>query len=892
MNEPTSDAEREGEERSSALRPGMRDSWADGAEPRATPHPVTGRRLGGSGEEEAPRMARLWHDRRPQRGLVSLTAAAGALLAVLIGAIFTAFIWSGNNVRETGLAERQSHAALSQSRLVDSLVLDIETGQRGFIITRDPHFLEPWKAAQARFPGQAAKLVRLSESPAERNLAVQISRAGRSFIDTYSTPLVDEARHGNPQSSSLTATVMGQKKVDALRHMFDRYTATEQSDVAAREAAADASARRATAVASAGFGASVLLIGTYSAYVIRVIVWPVRTAAAVATQLAVGDLRARMPMTGRREIEQLETAFNTMAESLASSLAQARRAHGRLKLLYDSSVAVGTTLDVTRTARELVDVAIPRFADFATVDLAMSALRGDEPTVTGDTSMQRVAVGGIRHDSPLEPEGTVMACHRPPTEGSPSAPQPLLVRDLSTCSAWRGDSPQQAERLLAYGMTSLITIPLTTQHILLGTVTFWRSRSAPFERQDLIDAEGLAVKAAVAVDNARRYTHERDSALTLQHALLPQRPAEQPAVDVAYRYLPADTRAGVGGDWFDVIPLSGVRVALVVGDIVGHGIHASAAMGRLRTAVRTLADVDLPPDELLTHLDDLVLHLEDAPANGERGATCIYAVYDPVSRHCTLASAGHPLPFVIAPDGTVQEIAGEIGPPVGVGGLPFENIELDLAEGSTLALYSDGLVHSWERDFGEGLAMLRSALASSPGSLEAACSTILDTLLPGPPQDDVVLLLARTCVLTSDRVVTWDIPADPEEVSRARALAVEQLEAWRLDELSFVTELVVSELVTNAIRYGAPPIQLRLIRDTALICEVSDSSNTAPHLRRARTFDEGGRGLLLVAQLTQRWGTRHAKSGKTIWCEQSLAAPDHAPRTSEEPDGGTPSPRA
>ncbi len=459
------------------------------------------------------------------------------------------------------------------------------------------------------------------------------------------------------------------------------------------------------------------------------IVWPVRTAAAVATQLAVGDLSARMPMTGRREIGQLETAFNTMAESLASSLAQARRAHGRLKLLYDSSVAVGTTLDVTRTARELVDVAIPRFADFATVDLAMSALRGDEPTVTGDTPMQRVAVGGIRHDSPLEPEGTVVACDRPPTEGSASAPQPLLVRDLSTCSAWRGDSPQQAERLLAYGMTSLITIPLTTQHILLGTVTFWRSRSAPFERQDLIDAEGLAVKAAVAVDNARRYTHERDSALTLQHALLPQRPAEQPAVDVAYRYLPADTRAGVGGDWFDVIPCP----------VYGWPWSWATSWGTASTP-RPPWDVCAPrfaPSPTST------FH----PTSSSPISTISYSIWrtrrrtangaPPASTPSTTRSPGtahSPAPATPAlchrPDGTVEEIAGEIGPPIGVGGLPFENIELDLAEGSTLALYSDGLVHSWERDFGEGLAMLRSALASSPGSLEAACSTILDTRFP------------------------------------------------------------------------------------------------------------------------------------------------------------------
>ena len=146
----------------------------------------------------------------------------------------------------------------------------------------------------------------------------------------------------------------------------------------------------------------------------------------------------------------------------------------------------------------------------------------------------------------------------------------------------------------------------------------------------------------------------------------------------------------------------------------------------------------------------------------------------------------------------------------------------------------------------------------------------MDALLAGPPSDDVALLLARTCALPPEKVVTWEIPADAEHVARARELAAEQMRVWRLDEASFITELVVSELVTNAIRYGGPPIQLRLIHNSSLICEVSDSSSTAPHLRRARVTDEGGRGLLLVAQLTQRWGTRYSAAGKTIWCEQTL----------------------
>lgn len=334
----------------------------------------------------------------------------------------------------------------------------------------------------------------------------------------------------------------------------------------------------------------------------------------------------------------------------------------------------------------------------------------------------------------------------------------------------------------------------------------------------------------------------------------------------------------MGGDWYDVISLSGARVALIIGDVVGHGLHASASMGKLRTAVRTLADVDLPPDELLTHLDDLVLHFASDlqptshfQTTAETGATCLYTVYDPVSRRLTLASAGHPLPLVIAPDGTRIPVSAQPGPPLGIGGLPFEATEFELPEGSLLALYTDGLVENRERDVDQGIAELLGFLDHRAPSLDALCDTVMEALLPEHRTDDAAVLLARTRALDPQHVADRDVEPDVAEVSRARQFAVDQVEAWGLEETTFVTELVVSELVTNAIRYGEPPIRLRLIRDTALICEVSDSSNTAPHLRRARAFDEGGRGLLLVAQLTQGWGTRHTPHGKTIWCAQSLA---------------------
>jgi hypothetical protein len=314
--------------------------------------------------------------------------------------------------------------------------------------------------------------------------------------------------------------------------------------------------------------------------------------------------------------------------------------------------------------------------------------------------------------------------------------------------------------------------------------------------------------------------------------------------------------------------------------VVGHGIQASATMGRLRTAVRTLADIDLAPDELLTHLDDLVVRLsaeaggEGSP--GEVGATCLYAVYDPVSRRCTLARAGHPAPVMLTPGGVARQVDLPAGPPLGLGGLPFESAELELREGSMLSFYTDGLIETRERDVDAAHRLLCDSLATDSESLDETCDRILHALLPpGGAQDDVALLLARTRGLPASQVATWHIPADPALVAPIRKQVVEQLDTWSLQEAAFTAELVVSELVTNAIRYGAHPIRLRLIHDAAtLICEVSDTSHTAPHLRRAKTWDEGGRGLLLVAQLTERWGSRHTGEGKTIWAEIGLLDAD------------------
>lgn len=567
-------------------------------------------------------------------------------------------------------------------------------------------------------------------------------------------------------------------------------------------------------------------------------------------------------------------------------------ARQRLALLNEAGTSIGTTLDVTRTAQELADLVVPRLADFISVDLLESVTRGEEPVagpVDVDVVLRRIAHASGSEESPEAAVGLGEAdtypSFSPPARCLATGRAVLSGADDPDFVRWIGQSEARSASVRGQGFHSMMAVPLRARGITLGVAVFARGRSSePFAQDDLVLAEELAGRAAVGVDNARRYTRERTNALTLQRSLLPREFPEQAAVEVAFRYLPAGSGAGVGGDWFDVVPLSGTRVALVVGDVVGHGLHASATMGRLRTAVRTLADVDLPPDELLTHLDDLVTHLtsdDDDPVSadmpdpgdfGEVGATCLYAVYDPVSRMCTLASAGHPPPAVLLPDGTVTLVELSPGPLLGVGGLPFESTEIELPEGSLLAFYTDGLVEARDHDVGAGLDRLCQALASPVPSLDVTCDAILKALLPDSRADDVALLLARTRALHADQVAAWALPSDPAIVAAARAQTSRQLAAWGLEEAAFITELVVSELVTNAIRYGAVPIGLRLIRDRALICEVSDASSTAPHLRRARIFDEGGRGLHMVAQLTQGWGTRQTSTGKTIWAEQPLPA--------------------
>ncbi|MFG2518369.1 SpoIIE family protein phosphatase [Streptomyces sp. NPDC048527] len=579
-------------------------------------------------------------------------------------------------------------------------------------------------------------------------------------------------------------------------------------------------------------------------------------------------------------------------------------ARQRLALLNRAGEHIGRSLDVMQTAQELADVAVPGLADFVAVDLLDSVLEGAEPTPSDSevVTLRRAGHQSVREGVPE----TVIRIGQTARYQAESPP----VRVLTSGESWYEEQvdpramdwtatglDRSAASLVELGLHSMMIVPIRSRGITMGITSFFRrDRPDPFDENDLELAEEFVARAAICVDNARRYTRERDAALVLQRSLLPSHLPDQDAVDVTACYRPADELTGLGGDWFDVIPLSGARVALVVGDVPGHGIDGAAAMGRLRTAVQTLADLDLPPEEVLAHLDDLVIRgarEEDAPSAVQAvGSSCLYVVYDPVSGQCAMASSAHPPPALVTPDGTVSFPDIPIGPALGTGGLPFEAAEFCLAEGTELALHTDGLLAvdrrepGREPDLDAGRERLRNVLELRTPSLDGRCVAVVDALVPARPNDDVALLLARTHRLGTGQVASWDLESDPAVVAEARKKVTRQLAEWGLDELAFTTELVVSELVTNAIRYASGPIRLRLIVERALICEVSDAGASAPHLRHPRTTDEGGRGLFLVSQFSQRWGARYTLDGKIIWAEQSLTG-EPGSEADEPTDGPT-----
>ncbi len=563
-----------------------------------------------------------------------------------------------------------------------------------------------------------------------------------------------------------------------------------------------------------------------------------------------------------------------------------RRDGDRLRFVGAATRRIARGMDLDEIVMGLCRATVPTFADAILVYLREPLPVGDErptgPLVlrlrrTDRIPAERDTENGFTpaaapEPSELETVGSELCEVRP---GSALAEVLRGVRPVFTDTpAARAALPE----LLGDGRDfavpdgrRAILAPLRGRRRVIGAALFLRGpERIAFEADDLLVAAQLATHSALGIDKAVLYGREAYIADELQRTMLPENLPRCTGVRLASRYLPAAETARVGGDWYDAIPLPGSRVALVVGDVMGHSMTSAAIMGQLRTTAQTLAGLDLPPQEVLHHLDEQAQRL-----GTDRMATCLYAVYDPVSHRITVANAGHPPPVLLHLGGHAEVLRVPAGAPIGVGGVDFEAVELDAPAGATLLLYTDGLVESRLRDVWTGIEQLRERLAVTaqltgpdhPPPLEALCDEVLDMLGPGDRDDDIALLAARFDGIAPSDVAYWFLEPDDTAPGRARRLARRSLARWGMEDLTDSVELLVSEVVTNAVRYATKPVTLRLLRTDVLRCEVGDDVPQLPRLRQARATDEGGRGLYLVNRLARRWGATRLSTGKVVWFE-------------------------
>ncbi|MGW4565406.1 SpoIIE family protein phosphatase, partial [Streptomyces sp. NPDC004561] len=561
------------------------------------------------------------------------------------------------------------------------------------------------------------------------------------------------------------------------------------------------------------------------------------------------------------------------------------RALARLAVLDRARERVGRSLDMVVTCQELADTLVPGFADVAVVELVDAVVRGDEPppapldpcptmlragfrSGAGEDQPQALPLGHVALLPEPTPFSQALVDLRP--RAVPLAPEP----------SWLDADPARGRAIRATKAHSLLVAPLALRDSAIGLVSLYRTSSPrPYDESDLGLARDLARHTALCVDNARRYTRDHSVAVTVLQHMPPLNAASQTALEVE-----GVAHTGTGGSaWFDTIPLSGARTALVAGSVSGGGIHATAAMGQLRTAILSLASLDLDPEDLLARLNDTATLLtaeraslpeDDEPAPESISAGCVYAVYDPLTRDCTIARAGHPGPIVVGPDGSVDELDDTPGPRLGsTDRSPFAATTVRVPENSVIAFPGTPALVPHLTAVAAGLH--RAAPAGSGPTLRGLCDDILCTLPVDVATEGVVFLLVRTRPFPSDRVATRELDSELTAAAAAREFAMARLAEWDVDdETAYGTELIVSELVTNALRYGNAPLELRLIMDRALTCEVSDSGVSAPHMRHARATDESGRGLFIVAQLAESWGVRFSADGKTVWTEQTAFLTD------------------
>ncbi|WP_030939335.1 SpoIIE family protein phosphatase [Streptomyces sp. NRRL S-646] len=595
---------------------------------------------------------------------------------------------------------------------------------------------------------------------------------------------------------------------------------------------------------------------------------------------------ARVQRLRRGDGSELVVSMSILAaaapqEGLTVSLiAMARRLH-----LYAAETAIGTSLDIGETAQSLAE-SLLAWGDVTAIDLDFAVWTGE--VVTGQPQerirLRRAALVPDR----AWPDGYVTPGDDLPGDASrllsqairrDDAAQALVIPDREAIERVLG-SPRLVRALVPGDQAVAVAcVPLVLDGappVVLGVAEVWRRADRPFEDSELFDLQELVARTSHHVDLARQHQREHTQVLALQRRLLPRSGGD--TIETASVYQPATPdSAGVGGDWVNSFPLPDGRTALVVGDVVGHGLGAAATMGQLSMEARALLSAGLAPDEVLEHLDETVSLLDDAESGlaagySALGSTCCIAVYDPVSHRVALASAGHLPPVLMPPGGPAGPVA--VRPHPGLGAEfalrePYGVYAFAAPPGSLLALYTDGLVEDPALSIDEGIGRLADAVSTVHpwDSLQQAARRLVSALAPAHRRDDVTLLLARMIGYRKGDTATWRLPARGDAAARARTLVSALLEQWRIrDDTRDSVLLVVDELVANAVRFAEGPLTVRLIRTGhGLLCEVGDTGNGRPRLGRGGPLDDGGRGLHVVHGLTTRWGVRWTDTGKVVW---------------------------
>ncbi|GGS80792.1 SpoIIE family protein phosphatase [Streptomyces cinerochromogenes] len=597
---------------------------------------------------------------------------------------------------------------------------------------------------------------------------------------------------------------------------------------------------------------------------------------------------ARIQRLRRRDRSELVVSMSILPAAApeggltVSLIAMARRLH-----LYAAETAIGTSLDIGETAQSLAE-SLLAWGDVAAVDLDFAVWTGEGVSARpkGRIRLRRAA---LVPDRPW-PEGYVTPGDDLPSDASrllaqavlrDDAPQTIVIPDREAVERVLG-SPRVVRALVPGDRSAGVAcVPLVldgTPPVVLGVAEVWRRADCPFRDSELLDLQELVARTAHHVDLARQHQREHTQVLALQRRLLPRSGGD--TIEIASVYQPATPdSAGVGGDWVNSFPLPDGRTALVVGDVVGHGLGAAATMGQLSMEARALLSAGLAPDEVLEHLDETVALLDDAESGltagySALGSTCCIALYDPVGHQVTLSSAGHLPPVLVFPDGHADTLA--VRPHPGLGAEfalrePFDVHTFGAPPGSLLALYTDGLVEDPAISIDEGIGRLTDAVSTVHpwDALQKAARHVVSVLAPVHQRDDVTLLLARMIGYRKGDTATWRLPARDDAPARARAQVAALLRRWssRNDTRDTVL-LLVSELVTNAVRFATGPVTVRLIRSGhGLLCEVGDTGHGRPRLRRGGLLDDGGRGLHVVHRLTTRWGVRWTDTGKVVWAE-------------------------